>query len=159
MSLTDDIYHELSDGLEKGMDWPKFLAKHSGSKGPLYNAIGRFFTEVELKIWALNEEKSRVQGELNQVQLELDSLDQRREEAESGILSLENRQNVLTEQVKTQEVELADKSELVKRLAEVERFGFDSERLIQLQGALREISMRHGLKGKEAVGKFFDALK
>ena len=39
MSLTDDIYGELLDGLEQGLDWPNFLAKHSASKGPLYNAI------------------------------------------------------------------------------------------------------------------------
>jgi chromosome segregation ATPase len=159
MSLTDEIYRELIDGLEKGLDWQKFLAKHSGSKGPLYNAIGRFFTEVELKIRALNEEKSRVQGELNQAGLELDSLDQRKEEAGSNISSLDNKKNALAEQVKTLEAKLAEKGELVKRLAEIERLGFDTERLTQLQETLREIGMKHGLKGKETVGKFFDALR
>jgi chromosome segregation ATPase len=159
MSLTDEIYLELCDGLEKGLDWPKFLAKYKNSKGPLYNAIGRFFNEVALKIQALNEEKSRVQGELNRAELELDSLDQRKEEAESNIVSLENRGNTLTEQVETLEDELAEKGELAKRLAELERLSFDTERLIQLQETLREIGMKHSLKGKEAVGKFFDALK
>ena len=38
MSLTDEIYLELLDGLEKGLDWQRFLAKYSTSKGPLYNA-------------------------------------------------------------------------------------------------------------------------
>jgi len=159
MSLTDEIYRELLDGLEKGLDWPQFLAKHSASKGPLYTAIGRFFTEVGTKIAALNEEKSRVQSELDQAGLTLDSLDRKIEEAESNIASLEDRQNLLNEQVETLEAELAEKGELAKRLAEIERFGFDSERLIQLQEALKEIGTRHGLKGKEAVGKFFDALK
>jgi chromosome segregation ATPase len=159
MSLTDEIYHELLDGLEKGLDWQQFLTKHSGSKGPLYNAIGRFFTEVELKIRALNEEKSRVQGELNQAGLELDSLDQRKEEAESSILSMANRQNALTEQVETLEAKLAEKGELAKRLAEIERLDFNAERLTQLQETLREIGMKHSLKGREAVGKFFDALR
>jgi chromosome segregation ATPase len=159
MSLTDEIYRELIDGLEKGLDWQQFLTKHSGSKGPLYNAIRRFFTEVELKIRALNEEKSRVQGELNRAELELDSLDHRKEEAESSILSMENRQNALTEQVETLEAKLAEKGGLAKRLAEIERLGFNAERLIQLQETLREIGMKHGLKGKETVGKFFDALR
>ncbi len=44
MSLTDEIYRELLDGLEDNLDWQQFLAKHSASKGPLYNAIDRFFT-------------------------------------------------------------------------------------------------------------------
>ncbi len=50
MSFTEDIYRELSDGLGKDLDWQQFLVKHSSSKGPLYNAIGRFFTEVGLKM-------------------------------------------------------------------------------------------------------------
>ncbi len=159
MSLTDEIYLELLDGLEKGVDWQHFLAKHSASKGPLYSAIGRFFTEVEPKIVALNEEKSRVQGELDQAGLTLDSLDRKIKEAESNFASLEDRKNVLNEQVETLETKLAEKSELAKHLAELERLGFNIERLRQLQDALKEIGMRHGLKGKEAVSKFFDDLE
>ena len=159
MSRTDEIYLELLDGLEKGLDWQQFLAKHSASKGPLYSAIGRFFTEVESKIVALHEEKSRVQSELEQAGLMLDSLNQKIKEAESNITSLEDSKNVLNEQVETLETKLAEKSELAKHLAELEKLGFDSERLKQLQEALKEIGMRHGLKGREAVGKFFDALK
>jgi chromosome segregation ATPase len=159
MSLTDEIYRELSDGLDKGLDWSQFLTKYKNSKGPLYNAIGRFFTEVELKIQTLNEEKNQVQGELNQAGLKLDSLDQRKKEAESSILSMENRENTLTEQIETLEAKLAEKGELVKRLAEIERLGFNNERLNHLQGTLKEIGMKHSLRGQEAVGKFFDALR
>ena len=145
MSLTDKIYRELCDGLGKDLDWQQFIAKYSASKGPLYNAIRRFFTEVGPKIVALNEEKSRVQSELEQAGLTLDSLDQRKKEAESNITSLEDRDNVLNGQVKT--------------LAELGKLGFDSERLRQLEKALKEIGMRHGLRGQQTVDKFFDDLK
>jgi len=40
MSLTDEIYTELMDGLQKGLDWQHFLAKYGASKEPLYNALG-----------------------------------------------------------------------------------------------------------------------
>ena len=159
MSLTDDIYRELSDGLEKGLDWPKFLAKYKNSKGPLYNAIGRFFTEVGTKIAALKEERNRVQSELDQAGLKLDSLDQKIEESESNIASLEGRQNVLNEQAATLETKLAEKSELAKHLVELERVGFNIERLSLLRDALREIGAKHGLKSTEATSKFFDDLK
>jgi len=159
MSLTDDIYHELIDGLEQGLDWQQFRAKHNNSKGPLYNAIGRFFTEIGPKVAALNEENSRVQSKLDQARLTLDSLGQKINEGESNIASLEDRGNVLNEQVKTLETELAKRGESVKYLAELERLGFDSERLRQLQEALKEIGLRHGLKGKETVTKFFSDLK
>jgi len=159
MSLTDDIYRELLDGLQKGLDWPKFIAKYSKSKGPLYNAIGRFFTETGIKIAALNEEKSRAQSELDRAGLTLDSLDQKIKEAESNIASLEDRENVLHGQVETLEVKLAEKSELAKHLAELERLGFNIERLSLLRDALREIGAKHGLKSTEAASKFFGDLK
>jgi chromosome segregation ATPase len=159
MSLTDEIYRELCDGLEKGLDWQQFLAKHSASKGPLYNAIGRFFTEVGTKIAALKEEKNRVQNELKQASLTMDSLDQKIKEVESNIASLEDRENGLNGQVETLEAKLAEKSELVKHLAELEKLGFDSKRLMQLQEALKEIGMKHGLRGQQTVDKFFDDLR
>jgi len=159
MSLTDDIYRELSNGLENNLDWQQFMAKYSASKGPLYNAIGRFFTEVGPKIVALNEEKSRVQSELDQAGLTLDSLDQRKKEAQSNITSLEDRGNALNGQVETLESKLAEKSELVKHLAELERFGFNIERLNLLRDTLRQTGAKHGLNSKEAVSKFFGDLK
>ncbi len=159
MSLTDKIYRELSDGLGKDLDWQQFLVKHSSSKGPLYNAIGRFFTEVGLKMRTLNEEGNRVQSELDQTGLTLDSLDRKIKEGESNIASLADRGNVLNGQVETLEVKLAEKSGLSKHLADLEKLGFDSERLRQLEEALKEIGTRHGFKGKETVSKFFDDLK
>jgi len=159
MSLTDEIYRELLDGLENNLDWQQFMAKHSASKGPLYNAIRRFFTEVGPKIVALNEEKSRVQSELEQAGLTLDSLDQRKKEAESNITSLEDRENILNGQVETLETELAKKSELAKHLAELERLGFNIERLNLLRDTLRQTGGKHGLNSKETVSKFFGYLK
>ena len=89
----------------------------------------------------------------------MDSLYQKIKDAESNIASLEDRENVLNQQVETLESKLAEKSELAKHLSELERLGFDSERLKQLQEALKEIGMRLGFKGREAVNTFFDALK
>ncbi len=159
MSLTDEIYRELSDELNNNLDWQQFITKHSASKGPLYNAIGRFFTEVGPKMVALNEEKSRVQSELDQAGLTLDSLEQREKEAESNITSLEDRGNILNEQVETLETEPAKKSELAKHLAELKRLGFSIERLNLLRDTLRQTGGKHGLNSKEAVNKFFGYLK
>ena len=69
MSLTDEIYLELLDGLEKGLDWQQFLAKHGGSKGPLYNALRRVIAEGEAKIAALSEKRMKLQEEVNQAGL------------------------------------------------------------------------------------------
>jgi DNA repair exonuclease SbcCD ATPase subunit len=86
-------------------------------------------------------------------------LDRKIKEGESNITSMENRENALNGQVETLEVKLAAKSALVKHLAELEKIGLDSERLRQLEEALKEIGMRHGLRGQQTVDKFFDGLK
>jgi vacuolar-type H+-ATPase subunit I/STV1 len=154
-SLTDKIYQELVDGLKTGLDWPHFLAKYKDSKGPLYNAIGRFLNDMEPKVKALNE----VQGKLDQGGLKLDSLDQKIKEAESSLAPLEEKENALNEEIEALETKLTEKSQLLKHAGELAKLGFDIERLKQLQDALREIGAKQGLKGKEAVDKFFEDLK
>ena len=154
-TLTDEIYTELVDGLKTGLDWTQFLAKHGASKGPLYNAIGRFFNDMEPKVRALNE----VQGKLDAAGLKLDQLDQRIKEAENSLAPLEDRKNALSEQIETLETKLAEENELLEHAGELGKLGFDIEKLGQLREALTEIGARHGFKGKEAVSKFFEDLK
>jgi len=95
------------------------------------------------------EPKVRALGE---VQAKLDAaglkLDRQIKEAESSLAPLEDRRNALNEQIETLETKLAEKSELAMHLAELGKLGFDTERLRQLQGALREIGAKHGLKGR-----------
>lgn len=69
-----------------------------------------------------------------------------------------NRKNALNEQIETLEAKLGEKSELIKQVGELEKLGFDTERLRQLQDALTEIGAKSGFKGKEAVTKFFNDL-
>ena len=155
VSLTEQIYAELVDGLKTDMDWTQFLAQHGASKGPLYNAIGRFFNDMEPKARALGE----VQVSLDQAGFRLDQLDREIKEAEGKIAPLEERRNVLNEETETLEAKLAEKNELLKHAGELEKHGFDTERLGQLKDTLADIGAKHGLKGKEAVAKFFDELK
>jgi len=156
MSLTDEIYAELVDGLKTGsLDWTAFIAKYSASKGPLYNAIGRFFHDMEPKVRELGE----VQAELDAAGLTLNQLDQKTKEAESNVASLEDRKNTLNEEIEGLETKLGEKNEVIKQVGELEKLGFDTERLRQLKDALTEIGAKHGLTGKEAVSKFFAELK
>ncbi|MBA7485547.1 hypothetical protein ES707_21095 [subsurface metagenome] len=155
VSLTDEIYTELVAGLKTGLDWTQFLAQHGASKGPLYNAIGRFFNDMEPKARALGE----VQASLDQAGLKLDSLGREIKEAEGNIAQLEGKENTLNEQIETLEMKLAEKSESIKKVGDLEKHGFDTERLMQLQENLVEIGAKYGFKGKEAVSKFFHTLK
>jgi len=114
------------------MDWPHFLAEHKDSKVPLYNAIGRFFNDMEPKVRALSE----VQRELDQGGLKLDQLNQQVKEAESNLAPLEERKGALIEQNETLKAKVAEKSELLEQAGELTKLGFDTERLRQLRDAL-----------------------
>jgi len=159
MTLTETIYNELMDGLGKGLDWQQFVAKYGASKGPLYNAIGQFFTDIYSRITALNEEKERVEAGLDQGKVTLGSLDQKIKEAESAVASLENSEKTLNDEIENIETRLAQKSELARHIAELEKLGFDIERLRHLRDTLAEIGAKCGLKGKQAVTQFFDDLE
>ena len=163
MLLTEQIYGELVDGLKTGdLDWTAFIAKHSGSKGPLYNAIGRFLHDMEPKVRTLGE----VQAKLDQRGLELGSLDQKLKEAgeviqakNRGIVVLEDKERMLKRQAEALETSLEQKGDLLERLQELEKLGFGKEKLAVLHTTLAEIGSKRGCKGDEAVNTFFADLK
>ncbi len=163
LSLTEQIYAELMDGLKTGsLDWTAFTAKHRASKGPLYNAVGQFIRDMEPKVRELAAVQAKLGDaglKLDEAGLTLDELDRRIKEAESGLAPLEETKNALNEGIETLETKLAEKNNLLEHAGELEKLSFDIERLRQLREALTEIGAKSGLKGKEAVAKFFDDLK
>ncbi|MBU1066946.1 hypothetical protein KKE60_04130, partial [Patescibacteria group bacterium] len=50
LSLTDEIYAELVDGLKTGLDYTHLQVKYRDSKGPFYNAYGRLIRDMEPKV-------------------------------------------------------------------------------------------------------------
>ena len=162
LSLTDEIYAELVDGLKIGLDWTQFLAKHGAGKGPLYNAVGRFFNDLEPKV----RELSAVQANLDDAGLKLDSLDQEISEADRAVQTkthdlalLEDKENTLKKQTEVLESNLEQRSVPLKRLQELEKLGFGEEKFKALCATLAEIGTKRGLKRDEAVNTFFSDLK
>lgn len=154
-SLTDRIYDELVDGLKTEQDYTHLRAKYDANKGPFYNALGRLFHDM----WPKVQESTEVQAKLDHAGLELDSMDLRIKEAKNNIAALEEKRNVLNEQVGVVETKLAEKRKILGHAGELAKLGFDIERLRQLREVLTEIGAKLGLKAKEAVSKFFDELK
>ena len=155
MSLTDEIYRELMDGLRTDLDYTHFQDKYRNNKGPFYNAFGRLTRDMEPKV----RELGGVQAKLDAAGLTLDQLYQQIKEAEASLAPLEEERNALNERIETLEVKLAEKSELIKHAGELGKLGFNSERLRQLRETLTDIGAKSGFKGKEAVSKFFTELK
>jgi len=167
LSLTDEIYAELTDGLKTGelagkSEWTAFIAKHGASKGPLYNAIDRFLHDMGPKVQELNE----VQIKLDAAGLELDSLDQEISEAAKAIQTkthdlalLEEKENTLKKHTEVLESNLEQQSAPLERLQELGKFGFGEKRLEVLTTTLAQMGTKRGLKRDEAMNTFFAELK
>lgn len=157
LSLTEEIYAELVHGLKTGLDWTAFIAKRSASKGPLYNAIGRFFNDMETEVIAANEKLSLVQRGLDQAGLRLDQLDQEISEADKAVQAknhnlalLEEKENTVKKQTEVLESNLEQKSDLLAQLQGLEKLGFGEESFKALHTTLVEIGTKRGLKPSEA---------
>ena len=162
-TLADTIYQELVDGLTTGdLNWTHFIAKYGASKGLLYNAIGRFFRDMEPEVRALNE----AQAKLDEARLQLKSLNQKIKEADKvikgknqDIVGLEEKQDTLKNQIEALETNLAQKNETLDRLKELEKQDFGKEKLEALHTTLAEIGSKRGFKPEEVVNTFFAELK
>jgi len=162
ISLTDEIYQALVDGLKTGLDYTHLLAQYGASKGPFYNALGRFSHDMEPKVRELGE----VQASLDDAGLRLDQLDREISEADKaiqaknhGLALLEEKENTLKKQTEVLESKLDQKSAPLKRLQELEKLGFGEERLKVLTTTLAQMGTKRGLKRDEAVNTFFAELK
>ena len=163
LSLTDEICSELVAGLKTGdLDWTRFLAKYSGSKGVLYDAIGRFFRDMEPEMRTLNE----TQAKLDEARLQLESLNHKTKEADKviqeknqDIVGLEEKQNTLKKQIEALESNLAQKGETLERLQELEGLDFGKEKLEALHTTLAEMGTKRGFKTEEVGNAFFAELK
>jgi len=162
-SLTDTIYQELVDGLKTGdLNWTRFLAKYSASKGPLYDAIGRFFRDMEHEARALSESEAK-RGE---AEARLKSLGQRIKEKDNvikgtnqDVMGLKKKRDTLKEQIKALESKLTKKGETLEKLQDLERLDLGKERLETLHATLSEMGTKRGLKPADAINRFFTDLQ
>ena len=162
-ALADTIYQELVDGLKTGdLDWTHFLAKYGSSKGVLYDAIGRFFRDMEAEVRAINEARAK----LGKAKLQLKSLDQRIKEAdklvkkkERDVAGVEKKHDTLQKRLGQLRSAVAEKEEVLQRLQELEKLGFCKERLEALHTSLLDIGNKHGFKPEEVADAFFTELK
>jgi SMC interacting uncharacterized protein involved in chromosome segregation len=159
MSLTEQIYQKLMDGLGRGLDCGEVMAKYSGSKGPVYNALGRAIRDASAQVTALAEKRKQIQKEADEAEQKRESLRHEVEEAESNLASLAEKRDELEKQLRDLETMVAEKTDLLAELHNVNRLGFDADSLRQLRDTLTEIGAQCGLRGKEAVSRFFDHLR
>ena len=166
MTITEDIYRELVEGLGNHADWQQFLAKHSNSKGPLYNALAKVLSEIPARLTALSETIEQRQAQLDDVGRQLDDSDQKMKTTDKALqakhedlIRLEEKANALKKRIELLDKQLKQRTSFSERLRELEKLGFDENRLTTLHAKLVEMGAKRGLKPSEATKRFFADLK
>jgi len=159
MTVTDNIYQELMDTLQRGLDCTEVMSKYSHTKGPAYNALGRAIRGVLAQMAALTEERKQTLKELDDLQQKRESLKHEVDEAASKLSTILDEGYEMGEQLQQLEGTVSAKTELLSELDQVKRLGFQGEKLRQLRDALTEIGAKCGLRGADAVARFFDHLR
>ena len=158
-SLADSICQELVNGLKTGdLDWTHFIAKHGASKGLLYNAIGRFFRDMESEARAINEAQARTadaKKQLKPLNQKIDEADRAIKEKGQEITRLEKKQSALKKKSEALEGKVVEDNGTLERLRELEKLGFGKDRLDALHTTISDIGSKRELTPAEAVDAFF----
>ncbi len=166
MTLTDEIYRELMDGLRTGVDYDKLRLKWEGSKGPFYNALQRVFADVAGELAQASSDLNAALQKSGEVQQRVTALEAQERKTETAVKakagekeSLEQQTGTARKQLQGVNGELAARKGLLDQAGELEDMGFDLKQLRLLRGTLVAIGTKRGLKAKEAIAAFFSDLE
>lgn len=166
MTLTDEIYRELMDGLRTGVDYDKVRLKWEGSKGPFYNALQRVFADAATEVAQASSELNAALQASRESQQRAAALEAQERKAETELKATTDEKKLLGQQTATarkqlQKVnsQLTAKKRLLNQAGDLEEMNFGLKQLQQLHGTLVEIGTKRGLKPKEAIVGFFSDLE
>ena len=162
MTLTDEIYAELKNGLWTGLDYDELRSKYEKSKGPFYNALQMVLadtsaeaTKLSSEVKALrrrgDEEKAKLKNLAEQQEKAINEIEARRQE----VKALGRDEDTIKARIQELSTELDTRAGLLSQAQELEKKGFDSGRLQHLHDVIIEIGTKQGQKPDEAIARFF----
>lgn len=166
MSLTDEIYIQLKDGLWTGLDYDGLRSKYEKSKGPFYNALQMVFddasaemTRLSSEMKALKEKGEKEKAKLNNLVDQQEKIAGRIKTGQQEIERLATEEQATKAKIEAIGAELQASTGLLNQAQELQKMGFDNEKLRQLSVALMEIGTKQGRKPSEAIDRFFNDLQ
>ena len=166
MTLTEEIYAELKNGLWTGLNYDGLRSKYEKSKGPFYNALQMVLAETAAEMTKLSselkalrekgdEEKAKLESLADQQKKAVDEIKARQQEIEA----LEREEQAIKTKIQELNAELDASAGLQNRARELEKMGFDSEKLQRLRDIIVEIGTKQGQKPDGAIAGFFSDLQ
>ncbi|MFQ5880654.1 MAG: hypothetical protein ACE5IZ_10850, partial [Dehalococcoidia bacterium] len=151
MGRRELIVQELSDAMDDPRAVDAVLRRHSDSKGVLYQALAEVLPIQEERLRRDAGKTAEARREKDTLQREAEALGARIEQLRQREVELEEATHRLDEEIKSKGATLAG-------AAALERGGFTSERLEQLDEALRSIAVAHQAQPQQVVDLFFQLL-
>lgn len=166
MTLTEEIYAELKNGLWTGLNYDGLRSKYEKSKGPFYNALQMVLAETAAEMTKLSSElkvlrekgdgeKAKLESLADQQKKAVDEIKARQQEIEA----LEGEEQAIKTKIQELNAELDASAGLQNRARELEKMGFDSEKLQRLRDIIVEIGTKQGQKPDGAIAGFFSDLQ
>jgi predicted nucleic acid-binding Zn-ribbon protein len=166
MTVTDVIYSELMNGIKTGLDYDQIRLKWEKSKGPFYNALQMVFANAGVELMNLQteqkgwqERKVAAKNNLARLKTEYKSVETQIDDKKKVCKSWEQKASLAKGQAEKLDAELGAKAELLDRVLELQKIGFQTKDLQHLHDVLVEVGSKRGLKPKEAIASFFADLK
>ena len=148
--LTDLIEEELLATLDGEGDPQAILARHAGSKGPLYAAVARATAVATGRF-------GEVRGKLRDAQARLRTAEAQATDADQRAAQAERRASAAEKRLASAEAALADRQGLIARADALRTAGFDEDALVRLGDALAGAAKAAGKPAAEVVPAFLDA--
>lgn len=151
MTLTDRITQELLDAVDHPDQLDAVVARHSRSKGPLYNALARATNTLKGQLPALGKKIKVAEDNHRKRQEQMDTLDRE-------IAALRQRSVALAKQLADTESKLARNRETLDQVARLQKRGFGPGELTRLHDILGQMAASQGAKPEDGVSQFFETV-
>jgi len=158
MTLTEEIYAELKNGLWTGLNYDGLRLKYEKSKGPFYNALQMVLAETAAEMMKLSSELKALREKGDEQKAKLESLADQQKKAvdeikarQQEIEALEGEEQAIKAKIQEFNAELDASAGPLNRAQEREKMGFDSEKLQRLRDIIVEIGAKQGQKPDGAI--------
>jgi len=152
MSIKETITKELLDRIDDPAGLEEVLKRHSRSKGPLYLAIAEATTALGSGLETLVQNRQAIQKELDQLQAQVQSLEERQKVLGQTAQALEK-------DIGQKEARLSEVQGLIEAADTLQGQGFGEHELKRLFDFLGAVATSQGERAENGIKSFFDVVK
>ena len=151
MSLREEITQALLDSIDDPAELGKIYRRYGRSKGPFYLALAAATAALDSDFKTLVQNRHAVKGELDRLQIEARTLEERRDTLDQTAQELER-------DIGQKEARLSDVQGLIEAADRLESQGFGKESIDRLFDLLGEVAASQGEPADNGVEMFFEVV-